>query len=70
MRMPQAQRSLERERALVIRRLNRKVGSISEQAIDSINELSIAQLESLGDAMLDFESIADLTGWLSPTQII
>lgn len=61
----EAARSLERERALVIRRLNRKVGSISDQVIDSIKELPITQLESLGDAMLDFESIADLTTWLN-----
>jgi hypothetical protein len=57
-------RSLERERSLVMRRLNRKIGSISELLIVRINTLSLSQLEFLGDALLDFGSVADLTKWL------
>jgi Domain of unknown function (DUF4351) len=60
----EAQRLLERERSLVMRRLDRKVGSISEQLSNRINTLSLSQLESLGDALLDFGSIDDLTSWL------
>ena len=57
-------RSLERERSLVMRRLDRKIGSTSELLIARINTLSLPQLEFLGDALLDFGSIADLTKWL------
>ncbi len=57
-------RSLERERSLVIRRLNHKIGPISELLIARINTLSLPKLEFLGDALLDFGSIADLTNWL------
>jgi Domain of unknown function (DUF4351) len=56
--------AIRQARSILFRLLSRKVGSISDQAIDHINALSIAQLESLGDALLDFESIADLTTWL------
>jgi predicted DNA-binding ribbon-helix-helix protein len=56
--------AIRQARSILSRLLSRKVGSISDQSIDRINALSIAQLESLGDALLDFESIADLTTWL------
>jgi Domain of unknown function (DUF4351) len=58
------QRALELERSKVLRRLNRKVGSVTESTCERINILSIDQLESLGDALLDFESMADLMAWL------
>jgi hypothetical protein len=51
-------------RSLLLRMLDRKVGSIPSQILAQINGLSIAQLDSLGDALLDFTSIDDLTGWL------
>jgi Domain of unknown function (DUF4351) len=60
-----AQQSLERQRSLILRQLNRKVGSVAEQMLESINALSIEQLESLGEALLDFESIDDLITWLN-----
>jgi predicted transposase YdaD len=63
-REEEAQRSLDLEQSRVIRRLNRKVGSITEPMFDRINALAIEQLDSLGDALLDFTSIADLTTWL------
>jgi Domain of unknown function (DUF4351) len=61
----EAQRSLERERSLVIRRLNRKVGSIPEPLTDRVNTLTLSQLELLGDALLDFDLIDDLDNWLT-----
>ena len=71
-RLLAAQRALERsqeqslaaQRSLLVRQLNRKLGPISADSIDQINTLPIAQLESLGEALLDFGSIADLTAWL------
>ncbi|MBD1846900.1 DUF4351 domain-containing protein [Cyanobacteria bacterium FACHB-63] len=60
----EAQRSLERERAFILRLLNRKLGSIPDATITQINALSIEHLEALGEVLLDFESIKDLIAWL------
>jgi hypothetical protein len=51
-------------RSLLLKQLARKVGSMPDRVIDRINALSIAQLESLGEALLDFGSIDDLNIWL------
>ncbi len=51
-------------RSMVLRQLNRKVGSLSEVNLTKIESLSIAQLDNLGDSLLDFGSIDDLTIWL------
>ena len=59
------QESLERERSLILRLLNRKVGPIDNRTLNRINALSIEQLESLGEALLDFGSIDDLDNWLN-----
>nr|WP_242041892.1 DUF4351 domain-containing protein [Alkalinema sp. FACHB-956] len=64
-RLEEAQRSLERERSLILRQLTRKVGALPDHTLDCINALSIEHLESLGEALLDFESIEDLTNWLN-----
>ena len=68
-RLLEAQRSsqerlLEAQRSFLIRLLTRKIGSMSVNTIDRINSLPIEQLESLGEALLDFGSIDDLTSWL------
>ena len=64
----EAQRSIERlleaQRSLLIRQLTRKIGSMPANTIDRINHLPIEQLESLGEALLDFGAIDDLTSWL------
>jgi hypothetical protein len=51
-------------RSLILRLLTRKVGLIDDQTNDRISNLSIVKLESLGEALLDFRSIDDLTTWL------
>ncbi|MGI0493963.1 DUF4351 domain-containing protein [Alkalinema pantanalense CENA528] len=53
------------QRSLILRLLSRKVGVIDEHTLDRINALSIDQLESLGEALLDFGSIDDLANWLN-----
>ena len=68
-RLLEAQRSsqerlLEAQRSFLIRLLTRKIGSMSINTIDRINNLPIEQLESLGEALLDFGAIDDLTSWL------
>jgi Uma2 family endonuclease len=60
------QRSAEEQarRSFVFRLLSRKLDVIDDLVLDRINALSIAQLESLGEALLDFGSIDDLNVWL------
>jgi hypothetical protein len=41
------------------------VGALPEVVTDQINDLLPAQLELLGEALLDFETLADLEGWLA-----
>ena len=52
------------ERSLVLRLLSRKVGELSIAVKSQIDRLSVPQLEDLGEALLDFSTIADLTTWL------
>ena len=55
---------IEAQRSLLTRLLTRKIGSMPISTIDRINSLPIEQLESLGEALLDFGTIDDLTNWL------
>jgi hypothetical protein len=50
---------------LVLKLLGRRVGEISEEQEAKVRRLSVEQLDALGEALLDFESIADLESWLS-----
>ena len=50
---------------LVLRQLARRVGNVSPETQARVKTLSLAQLEELGEALLDFTSLADLEGWLS-----
>jgi hypothetical protein len=52
------------EQRLVLRQLNRRIGDIDASLIERIQGLSIEQLENLGEALLDFSSVADLETWL------
>jgi pyruvate formate-lyase activating enzyme-like uncharacterized protein len=54
----------EAARSLVLRQLNRRVGKISTPALEQIDALALEQLEALGEALLEFTNIADLTQWL------
>jgi predicted transposase YdaD len=51
-------------RSLILRQLNRRFGTIAPNIESQIAKLSISQLESLGEALLDFSSAADLDEWL------
>jgi hypothetical protein len=57
------------EERLVIRQLNRRIGEIDTSLIERIQGLSIEQLENLGEALLDFSSVADLETWLNQQSI-
>jgi predicted transposase/invertase (TIGR01784 family) len=54
----------EAEANMVIRLLNRRCGSLSDTLETKVRSLSIPQLESLGEALLDFQDITDLENWL------
>ena len=53
------------EAALTLRQLTRRCGPLSEATSTRIQSLPLEQLESLAEAMLDFQSADDLTSWLS-----
>jgi predicted transposase/invertase (TIGR01784 family) len=58
------QEGLQREQALILRLLNRRIGTIKPHFETQIFELSVPQLETLGEALLDFSSPTDLEQWL------
>ena len=51
-------------RSLVLKLLTRKLGNISPEIQARVNSLTIDLLESLGEDLLDFTSMADLEAWL------
>ena len=59
------QEGLQRETELIIRQLKRKIGQLTPDIEEQVKELEIPELENLGEALLDFERLDDLTTWLS-----
>ncbi len=51
------------EQALVLPQLTRKFGNLSPELISRVRGLSLDRLEALGEALLDFTSLADLESW-------
>ncbi|MFW6316232.1 MAG: DUF4351 domain-containing protein [Cyanobacteriota bacterium] len=49
---------------LVLRQLSRRVGNLNSELESAISELSLAQLEALAEALLEFNSLQDLQQWL------
>jgi predicted transposase/invertase (TIGR01784 family) len=62
------QQQREREVNLIVRQLNRRLGEVEPALIERVRGLPIAQLEALGEALLDFSEVADLVAWLQPLQ--
>ncbi len=54
----------EGEQALVLKLLTRKLGKIDPAIQARINSLSIDKIESLGEDLLDFTQMEDLSTWL------
>jgi predicted transposase/invertase (TIGR01784 family) len=54
----------EGEKNLLLRQLSKRFGKLGDVYIKSINSLTIAQLEDLGEALLDFGDINDFEQWL------
>ena len=64
-----AQGRAQEGRALILRQLNRRllnrrVGTLPESITTRIADLSIEQIETLAEELLDFQSIEDLEVWL------
>ena len=56
---------LEWAQRLVLKLLTCKLGNINPEVRSRVNSLTIEQLESLGEDLLDFTSISDLEAWFS-----
>jgi predicted transposase YdaD len=54
----------EGERSMVLKLLDRKLGTLPAEIRATVNTLSRPKLEALGEALLDFGSINDLSQWL------
>jgi heme oxygenase len=52
------------ERQLVLKQLTRKLGSLSPELTAKVSELSLDLLETLGEDLLDFQTVGDLENWL------
>jgi len=52
------------EAHLVLRQLSRRLGQLTLELHSQIQALSVAQLEELGEALLDFSTRQDLMDWL------
>ncbi len=53
------------ERSLILRQLNRRVGSLPQGIQAQVEAIALEQLELLGEALLDFTSLVDLENWLA-----
>ncbi|ALB41921.1 hypothetical protein AA650_16990 [Anabaena sp. WA102] len=54
----------EEATTLLFRQLSKRFGKLSGNYIETISNLTIEQLEDLGEALLDFVDITDLEQWL------
>jgi predicted transposase/invertase (TIGR01784 family) len=55
---------VEEAQSLILRQLTRRIGNVSSTMRSQVSSLSLHQLESLGEALLDFTSVDDLEHWL------
>ena len=50
--------------SLLLKQLAKVCGPLPEDVTDRIRDLPNQQIETLGEALLDFQSLADLQNWL------
>ena len=55
----------EGEVTLVLRLLQRRCGELKPALKERVVRLSVPHLEALGEALLDFQSVADVEQWLA-----
>ncbi|ELS02417.1 hypothetical protein Xen7305DRAFT_00021310 [Xenococcus sp. PCC 7305] len=63
-RLEGRQEGFQRETELILRLLKRKIGQLTPGIEAQVQGLEIEELENLGEALLDFERLEDLTVWL------
>jgi predicted transposase YdaD len=56
------------ELSLVLRQLARRIGEVAPEVRSQIQSLSLTQIESLGEALLDFSQPSDLVIWLEQNE--
>jgi predicted transposase YdaD len=56
------------EATLVLRQLTRRFGTLPKVMTEQIRRLGTIQLEGLGEALLDFESLAEAEAWLDESR--
>ena len=54
---------------LLMRLLTRRFGELDPQLQERVRGLSLTQLEKLGEALFDFETVMDLAVWLEKRQL-
>jgi predicted transposase YdaD len=54
----------EGEVTLILRLLQRRCGELAPAVREHVTRLPVPQLEALGEAVLDFQSVADVEQWL------
>jgi Domain of unknown function (DUF4351) len=62
---------IQERKAMILRLLTRKLGTLQAETIDQIQALSLNQLEDLVETLLElgtFEDLEDLTDWLVQLQ--
>ena len=52
------------EANLVLRQLSRRFGTLPQGMTEQIRRLGTIQLESLGEALLDFTQLSEVEAWL------
>jgi Domain of unknown function (DUF4351) len=55
--------------SLVLRQLTRRIGEVTPELKSQVQELSLTQVEALGEALLDFSTLDDLVEWLRSQNI-
>lgn len=55
--------------SLVKRQLTRRIGTVTPQLQQRIEQLQLTQLENLGEDLLDFSQVGDLEAWLQQISI-
>jgi predicted transposase YdaD len=58
----------EEGRSLILRQLTRRLGILPTSVEAQVQALALQQLETLGEALLDFVQFSDLTAWLDDHQ--
>ncbi|WP_199248567.1 DUF4351 domain-containing protein [[Phormidium] sp. ETS-05] len=57
------------EENLILRQISRRFGALTPEQVSQIRSLSIPQRSSLGEALLDFQSLGELDSWFQDNSL-